>query len=121
MKDQKDPLKQFLEFRERLVAEREQLTARLREINGVVPIASVNGGGVFSGQKRTRITRNPLSLKAAILKITEKKALTKHEILDAVLALGYKFTTNDPLNSIGVIIYGKDPKFVNEGGRFRVR
>jgi hypothetical protein len=48
----------------------------------------------------------------------EGKSLTKHEILDAVLASGYQFSTNDPLNSLGVILYGKNPKFKNQNGRF---
>ena len=39
------------------------------------------------------------------------------EILDAVLALGYTFSTDDPLNSLGVILYGKKPKFKNEHGK----
>lgn len=50
---------------------------------------------------------------------TSKNALTKQEIHDAVVNLGYKFATDDPLNSIGVIVYGKNPRFVNEGRRFR--
>jgi hypothetical protein len=32
--------------------------------------------------------------------------------------MGYQFSTDDPLNSLGVILYGKNPKFKNEGGRF---
>ena len=81
---------------------------------------ATHGNDPFLGT-RGRIKNNPMSLKAAILKVTQNQAMTKQEILDAVLALGYTFTTNDPLNSIGVIIYGKNPKFINDGGRFRPR
>jgi hypothetical protein len=44
--------------------------------------------------------------------------MTKHEILDAILMLGYQFSTDDPLNSLGVVLYGKKPKFKNEKGKF---
>jgi hypothetical protein len=64
--------------------------------------------------------RNAMSLKETVLKIIEGKSMTKHEILDAVLRSGYQFSTNDPLNSLGVILYGKSPKFKNESGRFRL-
>jgi hypothetical protein len=50
--------------------------------------------------------------------VIEGKAMTKHEILDAVLGAGYQFSTDDPLNSLGVILYGKKPKFKNDIGRF---
>ena len=46
------------------------------------------------------------------------KSMTKHQVLEVVLALGYQFITEDPLNSLGVILYGKSPKFKNDRGRF---
>jgi hypothetical protein len=44
--------------------------------------------------------------------------LTKEEILEGVKNLGYRFSTSNPLNSLGVILYGKKPKFRNDSGRF---
>ncbi|MGZ8898636.1 MAG: hypothetical protein ACXW3Z_00950, partial [Limisphaerales bacterium] len=44
--------------------------------------------------------------------------LSKEEILNGVKQLGYRFSTNNPLNSLGVILYGKSPKFKNDAGRF---
>jgi hypothetical protein len=41
----------------------------------------------------------------------EGRSMTKREILDAALALGYQFSTDDPFDSLGVILYGKNPKF----------
>lgn len=32
--------------------------------------------------------------------------------------MGYRFSTKDPMNSLGVILYGKNPRFKNDGGRF---
>jgi hypothetical protein len=59
-----------------------------------------------------------LSLKEAVLKAIDGKSLSKHEVLDAVLRSGYQFSTDDPLNSLGVILYGKSPKFKNNAGQF---
>jgi hypothetical protein len=59
-----------------------------------------------------------MSLRDAVMKVIEGKCLTKHEILDQVIRIGYRFSTEDPLNSLGVILYGKSPKFKNESGRF---
>jgi len=44
--------------------------------------------------------------------------MTKEEILEGVQQLGYTFSTTNPLNSLGVILYGKNPRFKNENGRF---
>jgi hypothetical protein len=44
--------------------------------------------------------------------------MTKQEIYEAVQRLGYRFTTKDPFNVIGVVIYGKNPRFRNDNGRF---
>jgi hypothetical protein len=38
--------------------------------------------------------------------------------LDAVQKLGYKFAGKNPINSIGVILYGKPKHFKNENGKF---
>jgi hypothetical protein len=44
--------------------------------------------------------------------------MTKQEIHDAVVRLGYRFKSKDPFNVLGVVLYGKKPRFRNEGGRF---
>jgi hypothetical protein len=57
-------------------------------------------------------------LREAVLQLTSQRAMTKEEILQGVKQLGYKFSTSNPLNSLGVILYGKNPRFKNEQGRF---
>jgi hypothetical protein len=52
------------------------------------------------------------------MEVIDGKAMTKHDVLDAVLRSGYQFSTDDPLNSLGVILYGKSPKFENTSGKF---
>jgi hypothetical protein len=61
---------------------------------------------------------NPMSLREAVITVTTNRPLTKQEIYEAVQRLGYRFGGSDPLNAIGVVVYGKNPRFTNEGGRF---
>ena len=114
-----DGLKQYVSLRDAICAEREQLLSRLREIDEALGALGLRTRDGFYGPRTpTGRVRNELSLKDAVLKVIEGKALTKHEILDAVLRLGYTFSTNDPLNSLGVVLYGKNPKFKNNKGLF---
>jgi hypothetical protein len=122
MKNTLDAVQQFVSLRDSISAERENIIARLREIDAALGSAGLPGAAAYY-QPRTYgpRTHNELSLKEAVLKVLEGgKSLTKHEILDAIVALGYTFTTNDPLNSLGVVLYGKSPKFKNQHGRFSI-
>jgi hypothetical protein len=119
MKNPADALKQYVALRDSIFAEREQLLARLREMNEALGAMGLRGRDSYYGPRTpTGRVRNELSLKDAVLQVIESKSMTKHEILDAVLALGYQFSTDDPLNSLGVILYGKKPKFKNDHGKF---
>jgi hypothetical protein len=114
-----DALKQYVSLRDSIFAEREELITRLREIDEALGAMGLRGRDTYYGPRTpTGRVRNELSLKEAVMKVIEGKALTKHEILDGVLRLGYQFSTDDPLNSLGVILYGRSPKFKNENGRF---
>lgn len=114
-----DALKQYVSLRDAIFAEREQLINRLREIDEALGAMGIRSrDGYYGPRTRTGRVRNELSLKEAVLKVLDGKALTKNEILEAVLRLGYQFSTDDPLNSLGVILYGRNPKFRNDGGKF---
>lgn len=119
MKTTPDALKQYVSLRDAIFAEREQLITRLREMDEALGAMGLRGKDSYYGPRTpTGRVRNELSLKDAVLKVIDGKSMTKHEVLDAVLALGYQFSTDDPLNSLGVILYGKKPKFKNNGGKF---
>lgn len=114
-----DALKQYTQLRDAIFAEREQLIIRLREIDEALGAMGLRGRDSYYGPRTpTGRVRNELSLKEAVMKVIDGKELTKHEILDAVLRMGYQFSTDDPLNSLGVILYGRNPKFKNNGGKF---
>ena len=114
-----DALKQYVSLRDAIFSEREQLIGRLREIDEALGAMGLRASDAYYGPRTpTGRVRNEMSLRDAVFKVIDGKALTKHEILDAVIRLGYQFSTNDPLNSLGVILYGRNPKFKNVGGRF---
>jgi hypothetical protein len=128
-------IRKFLTLRSSLIQEKAKLENRLREINealgeeaqtsapqgagrGRQSTAATSAGSRGGRGRGRRSASGGLSLKEAVLQVTAKGPLTKEEILEAVKQLGYRFSTNNPLNSLGVILYGKNPKFKNENGRF---
>jgi hypothetical protein len=117
-----DKLKQFVGLQEEITKEREQLMTRLRELDEALGAMGLRGRDSYYGPRTpTGRVRNGMSLKEVVIKVLEGKALSKHEILDAVIATGYQFSTDDPLNSLGVILYGKNPRFKNEKKKFSLQ
>ena len=113
----KDIIKQFLSSRDSLQQEKAALENRLGQINRALSI-QVSAAPVAVAKKKTvaRVV-NQLSLQEAIGQATQAKPLTKMEILAAVKKLGYRFATNNPMNSLGATLY--NPKrFKNVGGKF---
>ena len=113
-----DSIQQFTKLRNSLVAERGQLEKRLSQLNSLL-----GGGNEPGSQQSARGVRgkgrgrNGLSLKAAILQATAKKALTKEEILAAVKKAGYKFATKRPIATLNAYLYQKG-SFLRRDGRF---
>ena len=116
----KDSLKNFATLRHSLETERERISARLQAINAVLGDEPLPASPPAKPAKMKRVarSRNELSLKEAIVKVTTGKPLAKDGIFEAVKKLGYTFTTAKPLNSINVVLYGRKPKFSKEGGKF---
>jgi hypothetical protein len=124
----KATIKQFVAMRESLQAERDQLLARLAEINAALGIGNAAPAAPAAvavsaarAARQTRRTgkriRNILSLKAAVTKVTKEKAMTKDEILGAIAKLGYRFNTANPVSSLNSVLYSKR-QFKNVGGKF---
>lgn len=118
-----DNLRRYVDLRNSLTREKAQLEERLRQINQAIgdttPPAGVRTPNAQSAPaRRGRPAASGLSLREAVLQVTSQRPMTKQEILDAIDKLGYRFSTNNPMNSLGVILYGKNPRFKNENGRF---
>ena len=113
----KDVLQEYISLQSALHREREELVGRLRQIDDVLGQPSPFGASAPRVGRKGRGVNN-MSLKDAVLRVTATRAMTKQEVYDAVQKLGYKFGGKDPLNSLGVVLYGKNPRFRNDGGRF---
>jgi hypothetical protein len=124
----KSDIRRYISLRDSLMQEKTKLENRLQEINdalgqGSSPIANTLSGApapsLKVGTRRGRgRASGGLSLRDAVLQVTARGPLSKEEILNGVKQLGYRFSTSNPLNSLGVILYGKSPKFKNDVGRF---
>jgi|SRR4051812_219799 hypothetical protein len=117
-----DNLRRYINLRDSLAREKNRLEQRLQQIGQALgqPMPAPSGaraGSIGTG-RRGRPARGGLSLRDAVLQLTSRQPMTKEEILEGVQQLGYTFSTTNPLNSLGVILYGKNPRFKNENGRF---
>ncbi|MBA4147894.1 MAG: hypothetical protein H0X66_07235 [Verrucomicrobia bacterium] len=115
-----DKLKQFVALRQSLLTEKAQLETRLAQINkalgeetGTTKTATPAPARASASPQVT----NPMSLKAAVRKVTSARSLTKKEILQAIGKLGYRFSAKDPMNSLNVVLYTKG-QFKNDSGKF---
>lgn len=128
-----DTLQQYVTLRRQLSQEREQLAGRLGQINdalgelsAVAPAPSPAEPEPSPTQQSKLSSAGPgrsaggggMSLREHVLEVLRSGAKTKEEVLEAVQERGYRFQTKDPLNSLGVILYGKNPKFNRADGRF---
>ena len=113
----KDIIKQFLSSRDSLQKEKAALENRLAQINRALSTQLNAAPTVTPKRKAVARVVNTLSLREAIVQATHARPLTKLEILAAVKKLGYRFATNDPMNSLGATLYNPK-KFKNSGGKF---
>jgi hypothetical protein len=128
-----DPLQQYAKLRRQLIEERSQIEARLNEINQVLgsevaataapPGASAPAAPVQPVARRGGGPRggNTMSLREAIIKVLARGPLSRKEVVAAVQDVGYAFTTKNPLNSVGSVLYAKDGPIRNKDGKFYLR
>ena len=123
-----DAINQYLEVRNKLLDTREELLEKLREIDRLLGSSgdieavqavsskkSAKKPGRKPGRKASKKAsssaakgarkQNAMSLKEVISKALTVGALDRKAILEAVKNLGYKFSTNNPLNSLTVSLY----------------
>lgn len=120
---------QYVALRASLTKEKAALEARLAAINRALGSAAPATGdcakpgpqpAAKSGPKRGargKRAKNDMTMKEAAVKALTGKSLGRQDVLKAVLALGYKFTASDPLNSLSSLLYA-DKTFKNKDGKF---
>jgi hypothetical protein len=115
-----DRLKKFVALRQTLLKEKADLEQRLKQLDGALSLdaaAATTRSSRLTSAHPKRV-KNPMSLKAAVIRVTKDKGLTKPDILAAIKKIGYRFTAKDPVNSLNTILYtGK--AFKHEDGKFR--
>lgn len=127
MKTKTDSLKQYVELRKTLLAEKTKLETRLAQINEALgsqqpaeaPVTKESSPAAPESTPagpRSR-ARNSISLRNAAIQVTKAEPLSKAQILAAVKKLGYKFGVSDPIPSLNTVLYTK-PKFKNVDGKF---
>ncbi len=125
-----DALRQYAKLRQQLLDEKSQLESRLSEINEVLGSETVAvaptrtapapRGGPGRGRGRSRRGRggNALSMREAVYRALSKRPLARKELVEAVQQEGYVFSTQNPLNSIGSILYAKNSPVKNKAGKY---
>ena len=111
-------MKDFVRTRQKILDERKKITARLEVLNEKVRAMGFANDIFYGPRTPTGRVRNKQSLREAVIDVLKDGPKTKQEVYDAVIAAGYQFATNDPMNSIGVVLYGRNPKFRREGEKF---
>jgi hypothetical protein len=53
-----------------------------------------------------------------VAEVIKQKPMDRHEILQAVQASGYQFSTDDPLNSLSAALYSNKKIFRQENKKF---
>jgi hypothetical protein len=116
-----DNLQQYIRLCRELTNERDAIKARLKKLNEALGDQTRRPQGIqVSTGGLGRRPAAGISLKNLVIEVLSAGPRTKEEVLEAVQQRGYRFSTNNPLNSLGVILYGKNPKFNRIEGRFSV-
>lgn len=115
-----DPVKSYIELKQKLIAEKAHLEQRLEAINEALGASAKEPVLMAPAAvgKPGRRSRNAISLSEAVVQVTAQHPMTKPEILEAVQRLGYRFSAKEPVKSLNPILYGKNPRFNREGGKF---
>ena len=128
-----DALKQYAKLRQQLTEEQSQLQTRLNEINQVLgnqttpaspPTTTPTSEAetptpVAQPKKRGRPPGGKMSMRAAITQaLSERGPLSRGELGQAVVELGYKSQAKNPLGSLGILLYSKNSPFKKKDGKF---
>ena len=111
MRKQLDAVQQFTALRAALIRERDAIRQRLQQIDAALagvgkttaPAAPKKPGPRSGGRRRAG---NTMNIREAITKVTAAKPLSVRDIVGAVQKTGYKFTSRNPVNSVGAYLYG---------------
>ena len=126
-----DPLQQYAKLHKQLTEEKSQLESRLNQINQVLGGERPPEQVAPSSSEPTEVAPPPakrrgrkpkvgnqMSMREAVLKALSQGPLARKELVKAVENVGYVFTTRNPLNSIGSILYDNNTPIKSKDGKF---
>ena len=122
-----DDINQYVSLRNALTAEKSQIELRLSQINQALghaeaapetPAPSYPEPAPAVGRGRKGRGSNTITLKDAVIQVTSATPLGRQEMIDAVQNIGYRFDSKNPLNSLGNVLYGKNPRFQSVDGKY---
>jgi hypothetical protein len=125
-----EALRQYAKLRQQLFDEKNELETRLREINEVlgaetappaaapIPAAPVRRARPAARPRQGPRGGNTMSMREAVMKVLAQGPRRRGELVQAIQDLGYVFTTKNPLNSLGSVLYAKNTPLKNKGGLF---
>jgi hypothetical protein len=127
-----DALKQYAKLRQQLMEEQSELQTRLNEINQVLgtetapaspptttPPAEAESPVPVAQVKRRGRRAGKMSMREAITQaLSERGPLSRGELGQAVVDLGYKSHAKNPLGSLGILLYSKNSPFKKKDGKF---
>jgi signal recognition particle subunit SEC65 len=112
----RDVIKNFKSAHAAILKERERLTQRLHEIEQALRQIRALPSGSRNLPPRAA---NAMNIREAVEKATAKKPLSIREIVEAVQEVGYKFSSSNPVNSVGAFLYGAGKQhFKRVNGKF---
>jgi hypothetical protein len=106
-------IKQYLALRTALESERAALQKRLQEINaalGVAMAAEQMANNRTGGPVRLDTRGASLTMREAIAEVVKDSPKRIRQIVEEMTAMGYSFTTKNPINSVGAFLYGPGKK-----------
>lgn len=118
----RDSVKQFVEMRDALEAERQSIRERLAQLDQVLggaasveaPLAAANVSAPAAPRRRGRPpgggSGSQLGMREIISQVTENAPLGLTEIVEAMKQSGYQFKSKNPRNSVGAYLYGPTGK-----------
>jgi len=117
-----DSIAKFHALHSALTAERQALQQRLDRINTALgvdgPLPSMPTSVTRPSRSATR-PNNALTLRESIAQITSQRPLYIRQIVQTLQKSGYKFTSTNPVNSVGAYLYGGGKKhFSRVNGKF---
>ena len=126
-----DALKQYVKLRQQLMEEQSELQTRLNAINQAMgsgtapasppttPTAAVEAPAPVAQVKRRGRRAEKMSMREAITQaLSERGPLSRGELGQAVVELGYKSHAKNPLGSLGILLYSKNSPFKKKDGKF---